>query len=377
MKLSVILSSLPLLYSTVRGQNLRSTAKERRLNQSQYEESHHVHTDRNLTVSNDFQLLTDNDDFNTSISTVDKQTRAMASCSSNQRAVEIEIQTDSFGWETSWLFRPSGNNAIEKSPRYGSNQSYSHQFCVKVGMYEFIIKDLLHDGINGGYYKVSVQNKDGSWRVALKGSKFQGSKVTQLIDVGGQDMLMTERDRGYLEAHNVRRMEWHGRYNKEYVPLMWSNGLKKDAMEYAIKLLDTCTTSLPTHDPNNPYGENLARNRGSGSWGQLYSPDKILNRFVEREEGLPWARNGHLTNALWRATKYVGCAEAEKSYDVINARGYAVPNTCRVQVCRYAKPGNCSMGRYRDSAGKIDWLKPMLEDDSPCTPVCPPEGCYN
>ena len=57
---------------------------------------------------------------------------------------------------------------------------------------------------------------------------------------------------------------------------------------------------------DNEYGENLARNKGSGAWGQLYDPDKILNRFVEREVGLPWARNGHLTNALWRATKYVG-----------------------------------------------------------------------
>jgi hypothetical protein len=90
---------------------------------------------------------------------------------------------------------------------------------------------------------------------------------------------------------------------------------------------------LPTIQ-NNIYGENLARNKGSGGWGQLYHPDKILNRFVEREEGLPWARNGHLTNALWRATKYVGCAEAEKSYPVANARGIEIMNTCRVQVCR-------------------------------------------
>jgi hypothetical protein len=104
----------------------------------------------------------------------------------------------------------------------------------------------------------------------------------------------------------------------------------------------------------------------------LSGPDEIVGRFVEREEGLPWARNGHLTNVLWRATNYVGCAEAEKSY-VVNGK----TQWCRAQVCRYAKPGNCSMGKYRLANGNIDWETPMLMDDSPCGPECPPEECYH
>jgi hypothetical protein len=212
--------------------------------------------------------------------------------------------------------------------------------------------------------------------LAVKGSSFE-SKKSHVIDVGQMESTMTERDALYLEAHNTRRKDWHTRYNKEYVHLKWSQGLKDSSMKYAIKLLDTCLTDTPRHDPNNVYGENLARNKGSGSWGQEYHPDKILNRFVEREVGLPWARNGHLTNALWRATQYVGCAEAEKSYPLKNSRGIEIMNTCRVQVCRYAKPGNCSMGKFRTSAGKNDWLTAMLEDDSPCQPDCPPEGCFD
>ena len=117
---------------------------------------------------------------------------------------------------------------------------------------------------------------------------------------------------------------------------------------------------------------------------QLYDPDKIVGRFVDREEGLPWARNGHLTNVIWRPTKYVGCAEANKIYYTTNGAGEKVSNHCRAQVCRYAKPGNCSMGRYKfDSPTSIDgivnshdWETPMLMDDSPCKPDCPPEGCY-
>jgi hypothetical protein len=106
---------------------------------------------------------------------------------------------------------------------------------------------------------------------------------------------MTDRDKAYLIAHNKRRIEWHARYNKAYVPLKWSKGeymslfvrnfflrtssypppsalgLRDLSKEYAIKLLDTCRTGLPEHETNQPYGENLARNKGSGLWGQLYS----------------------------------------------------------------------------------------------------------
>lgn len=219
-------------------------------------------------------------------------------------------------------------------------------------------------------------------------------------DVGRTESSMTDRDKAYLIAHNKRRIEWHAYYGKQYVPLKWSRGessvytpanvvrwhrlttlhsigLKESSKEYADKLLEGCRGDDPHHDPYTIYGENLARNVGSGYWGQLYEPDDIVNRFVEREVGLPWARNGHLTNVLWRATQYVGCAESETSYSVTKPNGHVVQHTCRIQVCRYAKPGNCSMGSYRNADGVHDWKTPMLMDDSPCGPDCPPEGCYD
>lgn len=44
-------------------------------------------------------------------------------------------------------------NVIKRSPSYESNQEYNHQYCLNVGMYTFVIKDLFNDGINGGNYK--------------------------------------------------------------------------------------------------------------------------------------------------------------------------------------------------------------------------------
>ena len=38
---------------------------------------------------------------------------------------------------------------------------------------------------------------------------------------------MTQREQEYLEAHNVRRMRYHGEWDKPYVPLKWSLKLKE------------------------------------------------------------------------------------------------------------------------------------------------------
>ena len=84
-------------------------------------------------------------------------------------------------------------------------------------------------------------------------------------------------------------------------------------------------------DPNNVHGENIASHSGTGSWAELRTPDSILTRWVEGEKDLHWPEVGHLTQAIWRATKYVGCAEASKP----RVGG----GMCHTQVCRYAKPG--------------------------------------
>ena len=119
----------------------------------------------------------------------------------------------------------------------------------------------------------------------------------------------------------------------------------------------------------------MAGNSGTGSWGRLKSTEAVLSRFVEMEEDKVWPKNGHLTQVLWRSTKFVGCADASKP-----KQGGGM---CHTQVCRYARPGNCNMNHFkkenasRDDAIRDDewWLEPMLADDSGCLPLCPPGGC--
>jgi hypothetical protein len=147
--------------------------------------------------------------------------------------------------------------------------------------------------------------------------------------------------------------------------LRWSTGLESDARDYAVKLLDSCDDTGIKHDDTDQ-GENLAKNKGSsGSWGALYPADNIVKRFVDNEETWGWNANAHLTQAMWYASRYVGCAESVKTMED--------GKTCRMQVCRYAKAGNCMMDAYQSSTGNR-WMVPMMNDDSPCGPMCPPNG---
>ena len=159
-----------------------------------------------------------------------------------------------------------------------------------------------------------------------------------------------------------------------------------------INLTSRCTNR--SLDPDAKFGENLAGNSGSGSWGQVRSTEAVLTRFVENEVEKEYPNNGHLTQVstyakffvvssfspiphsphclhlsqvLWRATKYVGCAETSKPKEG--------GGMCHVQVCRYTRSGNCNMNKYMNNK-KDWWMVPMMMEDSPCGPACPPEGCY-
>jgi hypothetical protein len=72
-----------------------------------------------------------------------------------------------------------------------------------------------------------------------------------------------------------------------------------------------------------------------------------------------WPASGHMTQVLWRATTHVGCGEAVKTM--------SGGKTCRIQVCRYARPGNCDMGSHKDGSNNW-WKKPVFADYSGCSP---------
>ena len=290
-------------------------------------------------------------------------------CKPPQRKLTIDILADQYGEDTSWEFRYMDSGMIiAKSERtYGPIESDTRDLCINdATLYEFTVRDAYKDGMccsyGKGYYRI-LTNSSGIQETILYGGRF-GSEITHLINTTAPHL--SERDISWLDSHNVRRKEWHTYYKTDYVPLQWSEALKAEAKIWANTLLDSCGRGMH-HDPNTIYGENAAGNTGRGSWAKMRSPEQILTRFVEYEVDDPWPANSHLTQALWRGSKYVGCAESHKLMD----RG----RECHTQVCRYARSGNCNMGSHQRSNGTVDWLTPMLETFSYCSPACPPDGC--
>ena len=286
----------------------------------------------------------------------------------NSGCITVEIMGDGHPEETSWEIynKNTGAKVIAASPGTfkGKTEPVFQEVCLSKGKYEFIIRDEYGDGMccssGKGYFKVYLDDDE-----IIRGGNFQLEKrYTILVQF---DPVMSERDLEYLEAHNVRRKKYHEKYGASYVPLKWSPGLASQAEIWANELLATCGENGIDHEHNVVEGENLAKNVGSSDhMGQLYPADNILKRWVDNEEDLGYPGNAHLTQALWRATKYLGCGEATKPFN---------GGTCRIQVCRYARAGNCAMDQYDAKIGN-NWMKPMLEDFTRCGPECPEEGCY-
>lgn len=295
-------------------------------------------------------------------------------CGANEQQIRIVFVSDIYAAENSWELRNMDTNRVVrskglKSYANGSSQSDTVNVCVPHGNYRFTLKDGIGDGIccgkqGDGRYELYM---DGE--LMVYGSDFTYGKVRSHDIIVGYDPAdqMTQREVQYLNCHNWRRKKYHEDFGASYRPLKYDLTLAADAQHWADELLNDCAVDGIKHEPGVIQGENLAKNVGNGSFGQLYPVENICRRWFEREEKWPYPDNAHFTQGLWRSANYVGCAESVKSM----SNGA----TCRIQVCRYARAGNCNMGQYKATIGD-NWKVPMLQEHNPCGPPCPPGGCH-
>mmetsp|Transcript_39014 Transcript_39014/g.68570 ORF Transcript_39014/g.68570 Transcript_39014/m.68570 type:complete len:323 (+) Transcript_39014:329-1297(+) len=313
----------------------------------------------------------------------DQEHRTLSSkrCNDDEKQLKIDLSTDAYGFENSWrLLKNTANGPKElysgppADKKYDKTERYLGVYCLSPGTYKFVIDDLFKDGMccsfgqgkYAGYVGnteiFSSPNDDENWDRRSHLFKIASSSNTNLPVDPKIGTGMTARDNDWLDSHNSRRKRWHERYGKSYVPLEWSKALMNESKIWAEKLANDCDLE---HDPNSIHGENIALNYGWGSFGSMRPTSNILSRFVEDEADDRYPDNGHLTQVLWRATKYVGCADASRPYD---------GGRCHAQVCRYTRPGNCDMSKYKSNKSEW-WLTPMLMNESPCGRECPPDGC--
>jgi hypothetical protein len=195
---------------------------------------------------------------------------------------------DGYAFENTWslLQRSSSGtwSTLAKGPPSGTiyqdNKRYTGGYCLQTGTYKFIITDKFKDGMHagsrgdGGFvgYVNGVKRfaspvTDSNWaqksyqfRITSSGGSGGGGASGGSGGGGGGSSSSTSQaisqqdftpkadldniDAQWLTAHNTRRKEWHTRYGKSYVALVWNDKLANQATAYARELLSKCGGTL-------------------------------------------------------------------------------------------------------------------------------------
>ena len=299
--------------------------------------------------------------------TTDIATTTEASSGTGDYCVTVEVFTDGHSKsETAYAFSSKPKNKSEDPVVYISyavgdlenNNLYTDTVCVPAGNYELYVEDsfrgLCCSG-GKGYYAVKVDGVE----ILYGGSynNFPSDSISHDIIIG-DGIEVSDRAKEWLDAHNTRRESFHETEGTEYKPLVWSNALEKDAEAWLQEIFVNCKT---VRESGLVEGENLSF-RKVGIPRDTEEPENILKRWVDLKMNKGYPQNESLTQAMWRATRYLGCADGSKKM--------ADGQICYASICRYSRAGNCQMGKYDD------WKEPTLADRTQCGPVCPDDGCH-
>jgi len=289
-----------------------------------------------------------------------KPTPADASESQQLYSIDIKVKTDSYGGETGYKFaKVNGGGAgpiVDMAKgTLSDDRLYTHNLLVGRGQYKLTLADEFNGLEDGAYFSVSVDGEEVVWGEGWDTSS--GETLSYTVRPGHVPR-MTGRDGEWLTAHNSRRKAYHEAQGEKYRPLVWSPMLAKAASNWIDVIMPTCKITREGIEE----GENMSTRKTNGARDE--GPEVLLARWVDKplQNGAGYPDNQSMTQALWRATRYVGCGDGVTT----SPDG----SRCYVSICRYARAGNCAVASYPG------WEASVLADRSGCGPACPGDVCY-
>mmetsp|Transcript_3693 Transcript_3693/g.6782 ORF Transcript_3693/g.6782 Transcript_3693/m.6782 type:complete len:565 (-) Transcript_3693:415-2109(-) len=279
--------------------------------------------------------------------------------------ITVNIRTDNFGKkDTSWQLATKPTDGSDPQLLYSvekgsldDNTDYSNTFCVPEGTYTFTIFDDfggLCCGYGSGFYAIKLDGEE-----IVYGTNFNTKNRTHDI-LAGFTPTTDARDLEWLDEHNIRREAYHNQNDVAFRRFVWARSLAQDAEAWADSIIasDECKAN---REQGIAEGENVSV-RSANILRDDEEPANILSRWSDTKADKDWPANQSFTQVMWRATRYLGCAD--KSAQLSNGA------YCYISICRYARAGNCNMGGYADKS------IPVLLNRTACGPDCPEEGCY-
>jgi hypothetical protein len=280
---------------------------------------------------------------------------------SNEPTCTISIEVD-FVTEEEGSFKETGFTLLSvsgsKSTTYmevmpgdlEGQDSHNQVACVEEGSYILTVTDDSRKccGNDRGYYVVKVRGEE----VVRGGANFE-SPEAYIIRTDYKPPT-AETSVQWLKEHNDARQTFYEENNVTFAAMVWSDSLVQAAAKRANAIAPTCGSGPANTDP---WGENVARTTFVGYNEKYVKPEWVLNGWNDPVNA-PWV----FRQAMWRPTRYVGCASNITQM-------YVDGPYCHVAVCKYTRPGNCGIVEET-------WLNQTLADYSSCGPPCPDDGCH-
>jgi hypothetical protein len=228
--------------------------------------------------------------------------QSQTKCLKSQTRIRIELLTDGFPGDTSWVFkrkREKGRNGVLLIRSHGYNkvgERDTREVCMDEGTYEFIIRDVFSDGLccehGTGYYKISsISSTDSDWQLVVAGAEFVTKEIRHSFKVhtNGQLELVCQspqrKIRIEIQTDNFGEdTSWQFRDQSGVV-------IAKNERVYGKKELDArdlCLDDKSLYEfiVFDHYGDGLCCQFGQGSYKIISYSDELFGEEISSSNGI-------------------------------------------------------------------------------------------